>query len=81
MVQLISGTSSTIHSNESTTEAVIPSTTVTAFSSLSLNAAESGRKFVNKSKPTGICSKILSRSGKDGEDSGLFLNFTLITYA
>ena len=74
-----SGTASTMHSIEAATEAIIPSTTITAFSSLSLNAAESGRKFLSSySKPTGISAKILSRSAKDDEGSGLFYFLNLI---
>ncbi|CAK5030557.1 unnamed protein product [Meloidogyne enterolobii] len=69
LIQLSTGTTSTINSTESATEAIIPSTTITAFSSLSLNATEPGRKFLSGNKPSGISAKIFSRSAKDSEDS------------
>ncbi|KAF7627171.1 Phosphatase tensin-type domain-containing protein [Meloidogyne graminicola] len=69
MIHLSYGTTSTVYSTESGTEAIVPSTTITAFSSLSLNSAESGRKFLCGGKPAGISAKILSRSTKEGEDS------------
>ncbi|CAK5074824.1 unnamed protein product [Meloidogyne enterolobii] len=82
LIQLSTGTTSTINSTESATEAIIPSTTITAFSSLSLNAAEPGRKFLSGNKPSGISAKIFSRSAKDSEDSGLLLfNFLKIIFS
>uniref|UniRef100_A0A914LC88 Phosphatidylinositol-3,4,5-trisphosphate 3-phosphatase n=1 Tax=Meloidogyne incognita TaxID=6306 RepID=A0A914LC88_MELIC len=71
LIQLSTGTTSTINSTESATEAIIPSTTITAFSSLSLNATEPGRKFLSGNKPSGISAKIFSRSAKESEDSAV----------